>query len=320
MPAFRPLYLVLSAFVLAALAGAVFLVWSYRPPADPSAAGAPTPTAEASPSGVPADTAPPNPTPTGTTTTPEPGLTPSPTAPRPLGAKETLAASVDPEELTGYVWPARHAIITSRFAPREFAGFVIIDGKEIHDGLDVATHCGNKVRAAHDGTVLYAGRNFDPYIGYWGDPNPIYARLERLGRVKDQPIVVVIDDGNGYRSVYVHLAKALVEAGISVKAGDVIALEGDTGFATGCHLHYGLIRMDGPWQEVVPRLGRLGYPPFVRERVDPLKVLPWGDPFAPQRLQDRVNGTPSPSRSTSASPIPLSSSPPSPSPTPTGTT
>ena len=143
----------------------------------------------------------------------------------------------------------------------------------------LATHCGDRVRAAHDGTVLYAGRNFDPYIGYWGDPSPIYDRLERLGRVNNQPIVVVIDDGNGYRSMYVHLQKASVEPGQAVVAGDVIGLEGMTGFATGCHLHYTLIRMDGPWQQVVPGLARFGYPPFVRERVESAQGAAVGRPI-----------------------------------------
>jgi murein DD-endopeptidase MepM/ murein hydrolase activator NlpD len=124
--------------------------------------------------------------------------------------------------------------------------------------------------------------------------------------------VVVIDDGNGYRSMYVHLNEATVEQGATVLAGDVIGREGMTGFATGCHLHYGLIRMDGAWLEVLPRLARFGYPPFVRERVDPLDVLPWGDEFAPQRLRDRVNGTPSPAAET---PTPELESP-SPSPSP----
>ena len=187
---------------------------------------------------------------------------------------------------------------------RATAGFVLIDGQEVHDGLDLATFCGDKVRAAHDGTVLYAGRNFDPFFGYLGDPSPIYARLERLHRVNQQPIVVVIDDGNGYRSVYVHLQEAIAEPGTEVKAGEVIGLEGATGYASGCHLHYGLIRMDGEWQEVVPQLLQFGYPPFVRERINPLKVLPWADPDAPAKLRDRVLGTPTPVPSSSNSPTP----------------
>ena len=307
MPA-RLRYFVLSGVVLVALAVSVTLVWSYRSPGASDVAAAPT----ASPPSPPGSAA--------TDASPHPSATSGPpNGPPSAGsvnslAKETQPESAAPADLKGYAWPAHHALITSRFGARE-AGFVVIDGKEVHDGLDLATFCGDKVRAAHDGTVLYAGRNFDPFFGYWGDPNPIYARLERLHRVNEQPIVVVVDDGNGYRSVYVHLQKALAEPGAKVKAGDVIGLEGATGYATGCHLHYGLIRMDGEWQQVVPGLAKYGYPPFVRERVDPLKVLPWGDEFAPERLREKVYGTPSPAPS--SSPLPSQSISPSPRPTTT---
>jgi murein DD-endopeptidase MepM/ murein hydrolase activator NlpD len=241
-----------------------------------------------------------------------PGTTPTPT---PLPTDKTFhARSADPNDLTGYVWPLRNALISSRFAPRDIGGFLLIDGNEWHDGLDLSTHCGDKVRAAHDGVVLYAGRNFDVFLGYQGRPEEIYARLERVGRVNSLPIVIVVDNGDGYRSIYVHLKKADVEAGAVVHAGDVIGKEGQTGFATGCHLHYGMIRMDGEWQQVVPHLARFGYPLLVRERIDPLKVLPWGDQYAPQRLRDRVN-PPSPS----ASPAPSSSASPSETPTVTPT-
>jgi murein DD-endopeptidase MepM/ murein hydrolase activator NlpD len=300
MPARGLLYLIVSAVVVAALAVSIALVWSYRPPGSGTAAVA-TPTA-VPPAGTSAPNASGDGQPAGA---PTPTPVPSPSTPPSL-AKETQPESVPVSELEGYLWPVRNALITSRFAPRE-AAFVVIDGKEIHDGLDLATHCGDKVRAAHDGTVLYAGRNFDPFFGYWGDPSPIYARLERLDRVNQQPIVVVIDDGNGYRSAYVHLQEAVTEAGTEVKAGDVIGLEGATGYATGCHLHYGLIRMDGEWQQVLPQLAQFGYPPFVRERVNPLDVLPWDDEFAPQKLREKVLGTPTPAPSSGPSTTPPAS-------------
>ena len=223
--------------------------------------------------------------------TPDPAATPV----NPL-AKQPPPTSVDPSELTGYVWPVRNARLTSHFGPRAPAegGFVIIDGRAYHDGTDLATNCGDDVRAAHDGIVLYAGRNFDPYLGYWGDAEAIYDRLERIGRTNTQPIVVVIDDGNGYRSVYVHLQRADVEAGDVVEADDIIGREGMTGFTTGCHLHYTLIRMDGEWQQVVPRLYEFGYPEYVRERINPIHVIPWHDEYTPDRLRDR----PSPGAST----------------------
>src|SRR3972149_1504550 len=88
------------------------------------------------------------------------------------------------------------------------------------------------------------------------------------------PIVVVVDDGNGYRSIYVHLSRALVTKGDHVEAGQRIGREGATGNATGCHLHYGLIRMDGAWLPVAPDLvERWRYPISGRERLDPLRRL-----------------------------------------------
>jgi len=262
-------------------------------PSHTAPTGGTAPTAPPSPSqptdGGPTDGGP-GASPTGTLA---PGATPD------LSKAAATERSRPPAELTGYVWPLRNALITSRFAARDFGGFVIIDDREIHDGLDLATRCGDQIRAAHDGTVIYAGRNFDVFLGYLGDAAEIYDRLDRLGRVNTLPIVIVIDDGNGYRSVYVHLNRADVVPGQVVSAGEVIGAEGATGFATGCHLHYGLIRMDGGWQDVVPRLARFGYPLQVRERVDPLRVLPWGDQYAPQRLQDRANASPTPASSTS---------------------
>ncbi len=266
------------------------------------ATASPTPGATAGPPSV-APSATPDPPSSGAPPTvgPPPSPPPSPTPPP---TKTIGAQSVPPGELTGYAWPLRNALITSRFAPRDFGGFLVIDGKEIHDGLDLATHCGDKILAAHDGTVLYAGRNFDVFLGYRGQPEQIYARYEQQGRVNSLPIVIVVDDGNGYRSIYVHLNRASVEAGAVIRAGDVIGNEGATGYATGCHLHYGLIRMDSGWQDVVPHLARFGYPPVVRERVDPLKVLPWDDQYAPQRLRDRASASPTPSPTTTPIPTP----------------
>jgi murein DD-endopeptidase MepM/ murein hydrolase activator NlpD len=116
------------------------------------------------------------------------------------------------------------------------------------------------------------------------------------------PIVVVVDDGNGYRSVYVHLASASVKAGQHVAAGKTaLGREGRTGDATGCHLHYELIRTDGAFIPVAPQeVATWHYPPFVRERVDPLLVL---DPLAPNAARQVPGNDPprvSPSGPTNA--------------------
>jgi murein DD-endopeptidase MepM/ murein hydrolase activator NlpD len=288
----------------------------------------PSSVAVVSPTPVPSASAPP--TAAGVTLGPSPSSAVTPSAgpsasptPVAVNVKNVTAHSLDPGQLTGYLWPVHNALITSRFAPRpaDEGGFVLIDGVAYHDGLDIATYCNDRVYAAHDGTVLYAGREFDPFFGYWGDAAAIDARYQRLNEMNTLPIVIVIDDDNGYRSVYVHLAKAIVEAGDTVKAGDTIGREGMTGYATGCHLHYGLIRMDGTWQPVVPRLLQYDYPAYVRERVNPLDVLPWADPYAPLKLREKVGAVPSPSPtlmpSPTATPLPSPSvSTPSPSATP----
>ena len=294
----------LLAVSIVALLGAVSLVFAGNGPGDE-----PRDQIAAGPTGSPGATDSENPsTPGATDAPPTEGQTPDatdeptgpdessePTPDDPL-AKRGPRHSVDPDQLEGYEWPVRGARVSGRFAPRpaDLGGFVIIDGVTYHDGLDLATSCDDEVRAAHDGTVLYAGRNFDVFFGYQGDASQIYSRLEAQGRTNTLPIVVVIDDGNGYRSAYVHLNEAQVEAGDEVQVGDVIGLEGDTGFATGCHLHWGLIRMDGVWQDVIARLGKYGYPARARERVDPLEVVDWSDEYAPERLREQASASPSP--------------------------
>lgn len=250
-------------------------------PALAPAAPTPPPDAFAGPVVVstPAPTPPPVAEPTGA-----PTATPLPTAaPTPVGP-----TSKPPEQLDGYVWPLRGARLTSRFGQRDDGG-MIVNGERFHDGIDLATWCGDKVRAAHSGTVLYVGRKFDEHIGYSGSLDAFYARMEEIGGlVRWLPIVVVIDDGNGYRSLYAHLSRGSVEAGDVVSAGQVIGMEGATGRATGCHLHFAIVRMDGAWLSVEPTfVAKLRYPPYVRERIDPLLVLPLTHADAPVRLQRR---------------------------------
>ena len=45
-------------------------------------------------------------------------------------------------------------------------------------------------------------------------------------------------DGTKYISTYGHLSKFLIEKGAEVKAGDIIAIMGDTGEVSGVHLHF----------------------------------------------------------------------------------
>jgi len=190
----------------------------------------------------------------------------------PAAASTRLAP---PAELTGYQWPLPHGRITLPFGPTKW-GSRVVDGALFHDGLDLATFCGDRVVAAHDGVVMAASRHYDTTMGWVGDLQPYLDRLEAKSLWSTLPIVVVIDDGNGYRSMYAHLSKAVVRKGATVSAGDLIGYEGKTGRASGCHVHYGLF---SPLE-----LSRFGIDPGVVERmklpaweiarVDPLLVLP----------------------------------------------
>lgn len=200
--------------------------------------------------------------------------------------------------LTNYVWPIAHPRLTLPYGPSPW-GRRIVDGKLFHDGVDLATFCGDRIGAAHAGTVLAAGRRFDRLIGWIGDLGPYFARLDTKHLWLSLPITIVIDDGNGYRSVYAHFSRVVVKAGQEVKAGQLIGYEGATGYATGCHLHYSLF---SPWERgtfgleaLVVKVTKL--PPLEVARVDPLLVLP-------PKAGINAPATPKPSPAPSVSPSP----------------
>jgi murein DD-endopeptidase MepM/ murein hydrolase activator NlpD len=187
------------------------------------------------------------------------------------------ALAPQPGELTGYVWPLTHGRITLPFKAIP-GGTRIKDGKLFHDGIDLATFCGDRVRAAHDGTVLAAGRHFDDVIGWIGDLRPYYRLLDKKHLWDDLPIVVVIDDGNGYRSIYAHMSKVTVKVGDEVRAGQGIGVEGRTGHASGCHVHYGLFSPleTDTFGVRADLLKKLKLPLAEIARIDPILVMPDG--------------------------------------------
>lgn len=92
-----------------------------------------------------------------------------------------------------------------------------------HKGIDLGAAKGTPVRAAADGVVIAAG-----------------ALAENDGRYG---IAVIIDHG-GRQSLYAHLDSVAVKAGERVAAGRTIGAVGETGLATGPHLHFE-VRQDG---------------------------------------------------------------------------
>lgn len=180
-----------------------------------------------------------------------------------------------PERLTGYRWPLLRGRLTLPFGPSPW-GSRIVNGEQFHDGIDLATFCGDRIVAAHDGRVLAAGRHYDEAMGWRGDLGPYLRRLEKKHLWITLPNVVVVDDGNGYRSMYAHFSRVVVKRGQPVKAGQLLGYEGATGRASGCHLHYGLFAPAeqatfGIRSDVVKRMR---VPALQTARIDPLLVLP----------------------------------------------
>lgn len=89
-----------------------------------------------------------------------------------------------------------------------------------HGGMDIAAPEGTPIRATRDGIVSFAGRK-----GGYGN-------------------LVVVDHGGGVSSYYGHNKANNVAEGQAVRAGQVIAQVGQTGRATGPHLHFE-VRVDG---------------------------------------------------------------------------
>lgn len=90
----------------------------------------------------------------------------------------------------------------------------------MHDGIDLAAPKGTPIKAASGGIVVKAGRE----TGY--------------GKM------VEISHGNGLDTLYAHASRLKVKVGQLVTKGQVIALVGQTGRATGPHLHFE-VRMAG---------------------------------------------------------------------------
>jgi murein DD-endopeptidase MepM/ murein hydrolase activator NlpD len=83
----------------------------------------------------------------------------------------------------------------------------------IHRGLDYHAKEGTPITAANSGTIVLAQELF-----YEGN-------------------CVIIDHGQQFMTLYMHLSKIEVAEGEKVKQGQVIGLSGATGRATGPHLH-----------------------------------------------------------------------------------
>ena len=105
------------------------------------------------------------------------------------------------------IWPTL-GYVSSGFGYRSYpdSGF--------HSGLDIVNDYGEPIVATASGVVAEAGW----YEGYG--------------------YRVIIDHGNGLSTMYAHASRLLVDTGQTVKKGQEIALIGESGYATGPHVHY----------------------------------------------------------------------------------
>jgi murein DD-endopeptidase MepM/ murein hydrolase activator NlpD len=184
--------------------------------------------------------------------------------------------TIPPVSLTGYVWPLAAPVITLPFGPSDWGDF-FYEGKRFHDGIDMASNCGDPVYAAHDGKVLATGTAYDAQMGWVESLQPYTELFNRKHWWSSLPLTVVIDDGDGFRAIYAHEYKITVKVGQQVKAGQVIGYEGATGNATGCHVHFGLF---DPSETATFSLDpgivqRDLLPEHEVARVDPMYVLPF---------------------------------------------
>lgn len=90
----------------------------------------------------------------------------------------------------------------------------------MHNGIDIASGgiSGQPIVASDGGTVIQAGDKGDGYGNY-----------------------VIIDHGNGYKTLYGHCSSLAVSYGQYVSQGETIGYVGSTGNSTGPHLHFEII-------------------------------------------------------------------------------
>ncbi|MCY1707495.1 M23 family metallopeptidase [Pannonibacter sp. SL95] len=132
-------------------------------------------------------------------------------------SKPLQTASVDPQEATGgpmFRWPVRGRVI-SEFGAKP--------GGSRNDGINLAVPEGTPVKAAGDGSVIYAGNE-----------------LKGFGNL------VLIRHDDGWVSAYAHNSEILVKRGEAVQRGQVISKAGASGSVSQPQVHFELRKDNKP--------------------------------------------------------------------------
>ncbi|MBI3394725.1 MAG: M23 family metallopeptidase [Spirochaetia bacterium] len=122
-------------------------------------------------------------------------------------------------------WPLAmpRLTLTSGFGQRRKQFFDPWSGQEFHKGLDLGARIGDPIVATAEGVVKWAAWDSEGY----GNK-------------------VIIVHPSGYETLYAHMSSIHVKANQYVKPGLLIGRVGITGFTTGPHLHYEVIRSGQP--------------------------------------------------------------------------
>ncbi len=146
---------------------------------------------------------------------------------------------------TGLQWP-----VSGFF--RISAGFQSNDAvhKGHHNGIDIAGGgiAGQPIRAVADGyvTLVHNGctHNYKKYGNCCGNGYGNYATV-------NHGTLTINGKASNYVAYYAHASKIVVSNGQYVKQGDIIGYVGTTGWSTGYHLHFGMLR-NGGWINPYP--------------------------------------------------------------------
>ncbi len=93
----------------------------------------------------------------------------------------------------------------------------------LHEGMDFSAKRGTPIHATGDAVVF---------------------KIKKSNRGYGN--VVILNHGYGYKTVYAHMSKILVNEGEKVKRGQVIGLVGSTGLSVAPHVHYEVRKNDKP--------------------------------------------------------------------------
>jgi murein DD-endopeptidase MepM/ murein hydrolase activator NlpD len=130
-------------------------------------------------------------------------------------AAVAAGASLDVRKSNGFLDYPVNGYITSPYGMRLHP---IYKRWTLHDGTDFGAACGTPIRAAAAGEVIARY-----YNGGYGNRVIVDHGLHR---------------GVGLGTAYNHLSGYSTEVGDKVKRGEIVGYVGNTGYSTGCHLHF----------------------------------------------------------------------------------